>query len=99
MKKEVMLLLMLLILNKCPQLASINKKLSGIDSGVQNMGRQSKEILNNVDQKKGTLGNLLTMTGSITLKSICFLNLNLEANSAAENNLLKEFIDDAKEVG
>ena len=49
--------------------------------------------------EKGLFGNLLTMTGSIALKSICFLNLNLEANSAAENNLLKEFIDDAKEVG
>ena len=39
------------------------------------------------------------MTGAITLKSMCFLNLNLEANSAAEMDLLKEFTDDAKEVG
>ena len=41
---------------------------------------------------------MLTMTGAITLKSMCFLNLNLEANSAAEMDLLKEFTD-AKEVG
>ena len=80
-------------------LATMTKKVISMENCMQNVGKQSREILTSVDQKKGNLSTLLTQIGAITIKSRCFLNLDLDANEATEHELLDTFFDEAKEYG
>ena len=80
-------------------MAALTKKITSVENGMQNDRKQSREILTSVDQKKGNINTLLTQTGAITLKSRCFLNLDIDANMEAEHEILDTFFDEAKENG
>jgi len=86
------------------QVAELSKKISDmakqtakVDSTVSSMDKKNKDIMEAVDKKKAPLGKLLSHHGSVQLKSLCMQNLQVQAHSPEENNVLEEFLNDAEE--
>ena len=70
-------------------LAAMSKKIISMENCMQNVGKQSREILTSVDQKKGNLSTLLTQIGAITIKSRCFLNYGILSYDNMDNGIIR----------